>query len=548
MTDCFYAGIDVGTGSARAGLFNQKGDLICAASQKTQMWHPKPKYAEQSSTNIWNAICKCMHEVLAKSNVPPKAIKGIGFDATCSLVALNKDLAPTTISPTGEAEQNIIVWMDHRATEQAQRIEQMGDQVLRYTGGKMSPEMEVPKLLWLKENLPDAYQKAAHFFDLPDWLVHRATGSFTRSLCSTGCKWTYETQNGASGEGWSKPFFEALNLGDLLENNAQKIGQEFLSPGISVGNGLSEQAAKELGLTPGTPVGASLIDAYSGALGTLGARQSEAETGTRMALISGTSACHIVPSEEPVFVGGVWGPYLAALTPSKWVNEAGQSFAGALIDRIIAGHSANKELHETAKAQNCSIYDVLHIELERQATNNAQTHLLTRDLHIQPDFLGNRSPLADPTRKGAMVGLTPQCDLAELARQYLATIQALAYGTRQIIEKLNAQGVGITTMVVSGGLAQNQLYLREHADATGCAILVPATDEPVLLGSAMLGAFASGNYVQLEEAMAQMSGDATQMQPRDAQVRAYHDAKYGVFLRMQNDYAAYQALMHEYGE
>jgi FGGY-family pentulose kinase len=438
--------------------------------------------------------------------------------------------------------------MDHRAIAEAQHIEQMGDPVLRFTGGKMSPEMEIPKLFWLKKNMPGAFHRAAHFFDLPDWLVHRATGSLERSLCSTGCKWTYDTQNGANGEGWSRNFFQALGLETLLENDAQKIGQTFLSPGVPVSNGLSEKAAKELGLKPGTPVGASLIDAYAGALGTLGVQKDETEQGTRLALISGTSACHIVPSDEPVYVNGMWGPYLAALTPSKWVNEAGQSFAGALIDRVIAGHSANNQLHETAKAEEKSIYDVLHEKLAELAGTSAQTHLIGKDLHIQPDFLGNRSPLADPTRKGAIVGLTPQCDLDDLARQYLATIQALAYGSRQIIEKLNEQGVGITTIVVSGGLAQNELYLREHADATGCTILVPDTKEPVLLGGAMLGAFASGAYARLEDAMTALSGNATTITPRDANIRAYHDAKYGVFLRMQNDYAAYQALMHEFGE
>ncbi|AVX03468.1 xylulokinase [Maritalea myrionectae] len=545
MTNRFFAGIDVGTGSARVGLFSESGELQSTASKNITMWHPQPDYAEQSSTNIWAAICHAMHAALEEGGISAAQVCGIGFDATCSLVAVDENNAPVTISPTGEDDRNIIVWMDHRATAQAKRIEALNDPILQYTGGKISPEMEVPKLLWLKENMPESFGRIAHFFDLPDWLVHRATGTFVRSLCSTTCKWTYESPKGTEGEGWSESFFAALDLDEVLEDNARKIGQHFAQPGTSVGEGLSEQAAAELGLQPGTPVGTSLIDAYAGALGTLGTETTgtDAGQGEKLALISGTSACHIVTTTDPVFVPGVWGPYFSSLTPERWVNEAGQSFAGALIDRIIAGHAAAPELREKAEANNTNIYTILQAELEALSGEETQTHLLTSDLHVQPDFLGNRSPLADPTRKGAIVGLTPQTDLASLARQYLATLQALAYGTRQIIEQLNDKGVGIDTIVVSGGLAQNKLYLREHADATGCTILVPETKEPVLLGSAMLGAMAGGQFNSLEQAMKMMSGGAAQISPRGTAVRRYHDAKYQVFLKMQSDYAAYQALM-----
>lgn len=548
MTDRYFAGIDVGTGSARVGIFEANGKLISSAVESILMFRPQANFAEQSSADIWQAICRAMNKALNEAAIAGDQISGIGFDATCSLVALDAEFNPVSISPTQDDAQNIIVWMDHRAVEQAKRIEQMGDPILRYTGDTISPEMEIPKLLWLKENLPQSFQRAAHFFDLPDWLVHRATGTLTRSLCSTTCKWTYEPQKGNAGEGWSRPFFSALGLDELLDNDAQRIGATFCAPGAKVESGLTERAAAELGLVAGTPVGASMIDAYAGALGTLGVQTTLPRGGERLALISGTSACHIVTTPDPVFVPGVWGPYLSALTPDRWVNEAGQSLAGALIDRVIAAHPATNEMREAANADGISFYEHLFLTLEARAGGADTTHLLTRDLHVQPDFLGNRSPLADPTRKGAIVGLTPQIDADDLALQYIATIQALAYGTRQIIETLNAKDVGIDTIVVSGGLAQNTLYLREHADATGCHVLVPATKEPVLLGSAMLGAMAAGSFTTLQQAMQHMSGEATLISPRGEAVRKYHDIKYQVFLKMQSDYADYQRMMDQYGD
>ncbi|MFC6589113.1 FGGY-family carbohydrate kinase [Sulfitobacter pacificus] len=111
-------------------------------------------------------------------------------------------------------------------------------------------------------------------------------------------------------------------------------------------------------------------------------------------------------------------------------------------------------------------------------------------------------------------GLTLDGGIKDLALDYLATVQALAYGTRQILEAMRAKGANFDTLVVSGGLAKNALYLREHADATGCRILVPDQPEPVLLGAAMLGAAAAGDFNNLPAAMAAMSGKGSTVVPR----------------------------------
>jgi len=118
---------------------------------------------------------------MAEAALPPSAVKGIGFDATCSLVVLDADANPLTVSTSGEARRNIIVWMDHRAIAEARLVNDTHDDVLRYVGGSISPEMEIPKLLWLKRHLPSTYRSAGHFFDLADYLSfprHRIDGTF----------------------------------------------------------------------------------------------------------------------------------------------------------------------------------------------------------------------------------------------------------------------------------------------------------------------------------------------------------------------------------
>src|SRR5262249_31943758 len=203
---------------------------------------------------------------MAEAAIPPDAVKGIGFDATCSLVVIAPDGAPVSVSGSGDPRRNVIVWMDHRAVAEAHRINETGDEVLRYVGGSISPEMEMPKLLWLKRHLRSSFDAAGHFFDLADYLTHRATGSLARSMCTVTCKWNYL----AHDRRWSAPYFQSIGLDEFIAENYARIGTDIIAPGSPVGAGLSVAAASELGLQPGTPVGASLIDAHAGGIGGIG--------------------------------------------------------------------------------------------------------------------------------------------------------------------------------------------------------------------------------------------------------------------------------------
>ncbi|MXP65812.1 ribulokinase [Roseomonas sp. M0104] len=538
-------GVDVGTGSARAGAFTLDGAMLGQAVQPIRMWRPAPDHVQQSSENIWASVCAAVRGALA--GLAEARVRGIGFDATCSLVVVDAAGRPVSISPDGSPEQDVVVWMDHRAEAQAARINAGDHDVLRYVGGRISLEMQTPKLLWLKENLPEAWRRAAHFFDLPDYLTWRATGSLTRSLCSTVCKWTYLGQQGR----WDAGYFRAIGLGDLAEEGFRRIGTEILPPGAPLG-GLSAEAAAALGLPPGIPVGASAIDAHAGGLGVIGA----ALDGTapdrealrrRLALIGGTSSCHMAVSEAPRFVPGVWGPYYSAMLPGLWLNEGGQSATGSLVDHIILTHAAYPALAEEARSRGATIYQLLNERLEVLAEGLPFPAALTEALHVMPDFHGNRSPRADASLRGMVSGLRLSATADDLALLYLATVQAIAYGTRHIIEAMNAEGYAIDTVLACGGGTKNPVFLREHADATGCRVVLPREPEAILLGAAMLGAVAGGAHASLPDAMAAMNSAGKVLEPGGAAVRRYHEAKYAVFQRMHADQMAYRALMHPPG-
>ncbi len=532
-----FIGVDVGSTSARAGVFTADGQALGRHVAPIRTWRPRTDHVEQSSEDIWASVCACVRAAVAQSG--SVRIGGIGFDATCSLVALDAQGGPVSVSLDGEDERNVVVWMDHRAQAQAERINAGGHDVLRYVGGRVSLEMETPKLLWLRETLPDTWQRAARFFDLPDFLTWRATGSEARSLCSMVCKWTYLGHE----QRWDESYFRGIGLADLADEGFARIGRTVLPIATPQGRGLDARAAAAFGLPEGTPVGTSAIDAHAGGIGTIGVTLAGAELDfdRRLALVGGTSSCHMTVSRQARFVPGVWGPYFSAMIPQMWLNEAGQSAVGSLVDHVVQTHAAYAEMMQPGSG---SIFDRLNARLTELADDEGIAHpsMLTAGLHVDPDFHGNRSPRADSSLRGMISGLSLQAGPDDLARLYLATVQALAYGTRHIIETLNETGYRIDTILASGGFTRNPVFLREHADATGCRIVLPQEPEAVLLGAAILGAVAGGAYGSVQDGMAAMTRAGRVIEP-DPVSRAFHDRKYATFLRMSEDQLAYRALM-----
>ncbi|HEY8942830.1 MAG TPA: FGGY-family carbohydrate kinase [Polyangiaceae bacterium] len=540
MDDPLYLGVDVGTGSVRAALFDADGRRAGLGVHPIQIFRDED-IVEQSTEDIWRAAGAAIRIALEQAAARAEQVAGVGFDATCSLVALDAQSRPLSVSPTGRDDHDVIVWMDHRAVEQAERINATGHDVLRYVGGVISPEMEMPKLLWLKERLPENFRRAAHFFDLADYLTFRATGSTTRSLCTTVCKWTYLGHEGR----WADDFLASIGLADLAANDHARIGRVIRPMGESVG-ALTATAAAELGLTQSAMVGVGIIDAHAGGLGLLGTplggrAPDVEELEQRLALIGGTSSCHMAVSRSPRFVPGVWGPYYSAMVPGLWLTEGGQSATGALIDHVIRSHARGAELARDAAANDTTVYALLNERL--RSLSAEESHALTADLHVLPDFHGNRSPRADPTLRGMVCGLRLSDSVDSLALLYLATIQAIAHGTRHILSALSEQGYRIQTILACGGDTKNPLFVREHADATGCRVVLPREPESVLLGAAVLGAVACGRYPDIVTAMGAMNGEGVVIEPRGGRVAAFHEGKHRVFQRLYEDQMAYRALM-----
>ena len=164
---------------------------------------------------------------MQENSIDASTVRGIGFDATCSLAVFSHDTdEPVSITqPAFQTDRNVILWLDHRPLGETKIINSTEHPLLRYVGGKMSVEMEIPKVLWLKKHMPPELFARCKFYDLVDALTHLATGNETRSFCSTVCKQGY-VPVGVDGsvKGWQPDFLDQIGLEDLALDNFKQMG------------------------------------------------------------------------------------------------------------------------------------------------------------------------------------------------------------------------------------------------------------------------------------------------------------------------------------
>ncbi|KAJ5982893.1 hypothetical protein N7481_004992 [Penicillium waksmanii] len=569
----YYIGIDVGTGSARACLIDHSGEIVDVASENVGLWQPQQEYYEQSTSDIWRCICSVVRRTLDDKKISPELVYGIGFDATCSLSLFSsKTNEPVSVTgPEFTSDRNVILWLDHRATKETEIINNTGHKVLRYVGGKMSLEMEIPKILWLKNNMPEAMFSDCKFYDLVDALTHIATGGEVRGFSSMVCKQGYLPKDvEGSVTGWQEDFLRAIGLEEICDTSFDCLG------GINGKNGrhlhagefagfLCEKAAKELGLSAGTAVGSGVIDAYAGWIGTIGAKVNidestltgsssveKKEVFSRLAVVAGTSTCHLAMSPGPVFVPGVWGPYRDTIFPGYWMAEGGQSATGQLLKHILEMHPAFEETRTKAERIEVNIFELLNTRLRNLAVERKVSCVadLARHFFFYGDLFGNRSPLADSKMTGSIVGLSTDISIDGLAMLYYGTLEFIALQTKQIVDTMNDSGHQIKSIFMSGSQCQNEILVSLIATACNMPVVVPRyVHAAVCHGAAMLGvkaasADAQGKTEDLWDVINRMSQPGKAFYPSKVQhENALLAAKYKVFIDQCLRQREYRAIV-----
>lgn len=512
------AAVDVGTASARAGIFDATGRLLGRAETSIETFRTATGGSEQDSTQIWSAVASALRAARDEAAAAPEAVSALAFDATCSLVVRDRDGRPVAVSESGPDRRDTILWLDHRAEAEAALASATAHPVLAEHGGNLSPEMQIPKLMWLKRHLPSAWARSARIMDLTDFLAWAATGTAARSACTLAAKWAYRAH---LADPWPSDFHAATGLTDLFDRTG--LPARAVPVGTDLGP-LAPAAAAQVGLSPSCRVAAGLVDAHAGALGSLGAHARDpAALERHLALVAGTSTCVMALSPDPCPLPGFWGPHLDAILPGLWLLEGGQSASGALLDHVCRLWSGGAEPTPGLHAR------VVARIAEMQADHG--TDLAPR-LHVLPDFMGNRTPFADPAARGVLSGLDLDASFDGLARVYWRTAVGLALGLRQILDRLAEAGFASDTLHLSGGHARSPLLTALYADATGRSIVTTDAPDAVLLGTAMVAAAGAGLAPDLASAAVAMHQPGRTRRP-DREAVARFDRDRDVFLAMQ---------------
>jgi L-ribulokinase len=526
----YAVGLDFGTESGRAVLVDlADGTLVASAVYHypdgvidTRLPTGGPElpseWALQNPRDWLATVEHTIPQLIAESGIDPAAIVGIGVDFTsCTVLPTTADDTPLCMLGEWASQPHAWpkLWKHHAAQPQADRINEVaqerGEGFIKRYGGKVSSEWLIPKALQILEEAPEVYQAADRIIEGGDWIIWQLCGQEKRNACAAGYKACWNRQEGYP----SAAFLGASHPG--LAHLADKLGPVY-PPGTSAGT-LTAQWAERLGLSPETAIGVAIIDAHAGTPGS-----GVVEPGV-MALVMGTSTCHMLMSREEVLVQGISGMVADGIVPGLYGYEAGQASVGDIFAWFVE-NSVPVSYSEEAEGRGISLHDLLSEKAARQQPG--ESGLLALDW-----WNGCRTPLVDADLSGVVLGYTLSTRLEEI---YRALIEATAYGTRLVIETFEMQGVPVHRLVAGGGVTANHLLMQIYADVTGREIEVAGAGAASALGAAMLGATAAGGvgggYDTLAEAARHMVPDPLQVYRPESPSQATYDLLYREYSKL----------------
>jgi ribulokinase len=485
MAERCVIGVDGGTESLRAGVFDLRGRPRAFASSAYPTNFPRPGWAEQNPDDWWRALGAAVRRAVHDAGVRPGEVAGLAVDTTCcSVVAL--DAAGRPLRPA-------LLWMDVRAGDAAAEVAASGDPALVVNGagaGPVSAEWMVPKALWLLRNEPAVFDRAAHVCEFQDYVNYHLTGRMAASLCNASVRWHYDSHRG----GYQPSLLRRLGLEGLLE----KWPRDALPLGEVVG-GLTAAAAGHLGLPEGLPVAQGGADAFVAMVGLGVVRPG------RLALITGSSHLQLGVSDRPLHGRGIWGTYPDAVIPGLHVVEGGQTSTGSVVNWL------KRLLPESVD------YDRLNAEASALPPG-------AEGLVVLDHFQGNRTPHTDADARGVICGLTLRHGPAHL---YRAVIEGVSFGTALVFEAMRAAGFSPDEVVICGGATRSDLWVQIHADTAGLPVVLTEVADAPALGSAVLAAVGAGCYgdvIEASDAMVRVAGRVEPDPARHAAYRPFYEA------------------------
>nr|WP_308742004.1 FGGY-family carbohydrate kinase [uncultured Anaerocolumna sp.] len=447
----YLIGTDIGTSGTKSIVMSTEGKLISQDLQEYDLITPRPLWAEQWP-DVWvDAAFRSIHNAMKKANINPSDVKGICVSSLYGGSGIPVDAKIKPLRPC-------LIWMDRRAQSQEEWVKKNIDAERLYTitHNGTDPYYGYLKILWIKDNEPEIWKKTKLFLTPNSYCIYKMTGEIAIDYTSAGnIGGIFDIEKRC----WSDEMLNAMNIPKSMMPNRLVESSDIVGT-------LTEKAAKELGLTAGTPVCAGGIDCVVATLG-LGVF----EPGSYAAAI-GTSMCAALVHDKPIASKGlIEMPYVKDARKLSY-SFGGGATAGALI-KWFRNNFAELEMQEE-KQNGKNAYDLLNDEAEKLSPGSD-------GIVILPYFMGERSPIWDTNAKGVVFGLSLTHTKAHVYRAFL---EAVAYNLRQTMESTGTD-LG-DSILLAGGVTKSKLWKQIFADVTGYSVICPKEDVEANLGDVIL--------------------------------------------------------------
>lgn len=441
----YFIGIDLGTSACKLLLMDERGEIAGVVSKSYGVEYPRPGWSQQDPDQWWRAVREGVPELIA--GIDAGQVAGIGCGGQMhGLVALDE---------RGEVIRPAILWNDGRTAEQVRYLnETVGiPRLLRLTGNIAYAGFTAPKVLWMRDEEPELFDRVAHVMLPKDYVNHLLTGVYATDVSDASGTLLFDVARRA----WSE---EMLGLCGLVPAQMPQVHESY----EPIGTLLPDMAA-ELGLPEGVVVAGGAGDNAAAAVGT-----GAVGAGT-MNISLGTSGTVFIPTG---------------------------AFADGVGDRIHSFCHADGAWHLMGcilSAASCNAWwvgDVLGSD--DMAAEQAGIDAGSADASLPyflPYLMGERTPHNDVSARGAFVGMSMSTTRSDMTR---AVLEGVAFAVRDSVEIARSLGVRVSSSTVCGGGARSATWLQMLADVLGIELVLPATEQGPGYGGAMLAAVAAGAH------------------------------------------------------
>jgi xylulokinase len=491
----YLLGIDIGTSGTKAILIDETGHVLARATQEYPLYSPRPLWSEQNPADWWTATCGTIRNVLQQSGVDPQEIGGMGLSGQMH-GAVFLDAHNNVIRPA-------ILWNDQRTQAECEWIMQAigREKVVELTCNPVLTGFTAPKIVWLRNNEPDAFGQVRKVLLPKDYIRLMLTGEYATEVSDASGTSLFNVPKRT----WSEEMLDGCGI------PRDWMPPAYESPEVS--GHVSAEAARLTGLAEGMPVVGGGGDQAAGAVG-----NGIVESGIVSSTV-GTSGVVFAFSDRPTVDPGLRLHTFCHAVPGKWHIMGVMLSAGGSLQWYRDTFCQPEKV--VASALGKDPYELIAAEAE-------QAPVGSEGLLFLPYLTGERTPYPDPNARGVFFGITRRSDRAHFAR---AILEGVAYGLRDSFEIMRAMQVPIAQVRASGGGARSPLWRQIQADVTGYPHVTINVDEGPAMGVALLAGVGAGIYPSVEEACRRVISVEKRTEPCTLNHAAY-ERFYAVYRRL----------------